>query len=136
MHMTLEADYAVRIVHCLSENDKKMDAQKISDETFVSKRFCLKILRKLVANNIVKSFKGAHGGYIIARPASEITLREIIETVDGEYKFSRCLNDDFDCSKNPDKMCPFHCEFDNLSKMVREFLDNITIDGKHKSVDA
>ena len=56
MHMTLEADYAVRIVHCLSENDKKMDAQKISDETFVSKRFCLKILRKLVANNIVNIF--------------------------------------------------------------------------------
>ena len=36
MHITLEADYAVRIVHCLAKNGQRMDAKSISDETGVT----------------------------------------------------------------------------------------------------
>ena len=58
MHITLEADYAVRIVYCLAAAGKRMDAKAISDDTAVTLRFSLKILRKLVAGGIVRSFKG------------------------------------------------------------------------------
>jgi len=66
MHLTLEADYAVRIVDKLAIKNKKMGAQSIAEQTNVPLRFALKILRKLVACGAVKSYKGAHGGYIIA----------------------------------------------------------------------
>ena len=39
MHITLEADYAVRIVHCLAKNGQRMDAKSISDETGVTPFF-------------------------------------------------------------------------------------------------
>jgi len=58
MHITLEADYAVRIVACLANHNTRLDAKTISDKTCVSLRFALKILRKLVSSKIVKSFKG------------------------------------------------------------------------------
>ncbi len=55
MHMTLEADYAVRIVDKLASSNEKIDARTISEQTQVPQRFALKILRKLVAGGIVKS---------------------------------------------------------------------------------
>lgn len=85
MHITLEADYAVRIVHALAQSGKRLDAKTISEMTGVTLRFSLKILRKLVAAGIVKSFKGTQGGYEIGKPAEEISLGEVIETIEGRY---------------------------------------------------
>ena len=58
MHITLEADYAIRIVQVLAQNQRRLDAKTISEMTGVTLRFSLKILRKLVAAGIIKSFKG------------------------------------------------------------------------------
>ena len=74
-------------------------------------RFTLKIMRKLVSAGIVCSFKGAHGGYILARPAGEITLRQVIEAVEGPYRFSRCLDSEYDCNCPSTEPCPFHSVF-------------------------
>ena len=67
MHINLESDYAVRIVQYLAQSNERRDAQSIADSTCVSLRFTLKIMRKLVAADIVQSFKGAHGGYTLNR---------------------------------------------------------------------
>ena len=48
MHITLEADYAIRIVQVLAQNQRRLDAKTISEMTGVTLRFSLKILRKLV----------------------------------------------------------------------------------------
>ena len=88
MHMTLEADYAVRIVERLAEKGERMDAHSLSEDTKVPLRFALKILRKLVAEQLVKSFKGAKGGYTLAREPGDITLRQVIEAVEGPYAVS------------------------------------------------
>lgn len=93
MHLTLEADYAVRIVDKLAIENKKIDAHTISEQTNVPLRFALKILRKLVASGAVKSYKGAHGGYMIAKDPKDITLREVIEAVEGPFMISRCQQD-------------------------------------------
>ena len=53
MHITLEADYAVRIVQVLAQSNKRLDAKTISEMTGVTLRFSLKILRKLVAAGII-----------------------------------------------------------------------------------
>jgi Rrf2 family protein len=74
MHITLESDYAVRIVHCLGMADKRMDARAISEQTHVTLRFSLKILRKLAANGIGRSYKGIRGGYELARELDQISL--------------------------------------------------------------
>ena len=94
MYITLEADYAVRIVDCLAQHQMRMDAKSLSAATGVTLRFALKILRKLVAEGIVRSYKGTQGGYELARPAGEIALGEVIEIVEGPIVISRCVGDD------------------------------------------
>ena len=126
MHITLEADYAVRIVHCLAKNGQRMDAKSISDETGVTLRFSLKILRKLVSAGIIKSYKGTQGGYEIARPLEEITLNDVIETVEGPFALSRCLRQAYDCGQNccgdGDCNCVFSGIYGEISEEVKEKL--------------
>lgn len=120
--MTLEADYAVRIVEHLVLAGRKCDAASIAEATQVPLRFALKILRKLVQSGLVTSYKGARGGYQLARSASEITLRQVLEAVEGPYIISRCQRDDVCCSHTA--ACRFSSIYAEVSALVRSKLDS------------
>ena len=125
MVMTLEADYAVRIVEYLTKNPGRCDAKTISEQMQVPLRFSLKILRELVADGMVCSFKGAKGGYTLAKPASEITLRQVIESVEGEYMLSRCQKEEYSCGRSH---CRLHKIYEKISEDVRRELDSYTFE--------
>lgn len=128
MFITLESDYAVRIVSCLVNAEKRVDAKTISERTCVTLRFALKILRKLVSGGIVKSFKGTQGGYELAVEPAEISLRDVIETIEGTYRFSRCLQEDTPCSRGKSGVCCYQKAFGEISEMVKVKLEGYTFD--------
>ncbi|MBP0965866.1 MAG: Rrf2 family transcriptional regulator [Oscillospiraceae bacterium] len=128
MHITLESDYAIRIVQILACANNRMDAKTIAEETCVTLRFSLKILRKLVTEGLVKSYKGSQGGYELTRPAKEISLKDVIEAVEGEYKLSRCLADDYVCTRGRSGSCRVQDAFNEISDVVREKLAEYTFD--------
>lgn len=135
MHIRLETDYAIRIVDTLARQKGKstpgtkssrLDAKTISENTGVPLRFALKILRRLVGAQVVKSYKGIYGGYEIVKPLSEISLGEIIELFEGEYKLSRCLGEGYTCDcASP---CSYQAVFDRITKQVISSLKNETFD--------
>ncbi|HEX3027017.1 MAG TPA: Rrf2 family transcriptional regulator [Clostridia bacterium] len=131
MVMTLEADYAVRIVEMLARDSQKIDAHNISLQTQVPLRFALKILRKLVAGGIVVSYKGAHGGYALAREPGKITLRQVIESVEGPYMLNRCQQEAYCCTHT--SYCRFQKIYDEISLLVRERLDACTFESLQKA---
>lgn len=122
VHITLEADYAVRIVQVLAQSNKRLDAKTISEMTGVTLRFSLKILRKLVAAGIIRSFKGTQGGYEIGRPLDEISLGEVIETIEGRYTLNRCITGEYACTRKKGQCCKFQKVFREISEDVREKL--------------
>ena len=128
MHINLESDYAIRIVQCLARTPGRMEAQAIAGCTNVSLRFTLKIMRKLVAAELIKSYKGVHGGYELARAPSSITLRQVIEAVEGPYRFSRCLDKEYDCTCSEKGACPFQSVFQEVTQLVVDKLDAATFD--------
>lgn len=122
MFITLESDYAVRITSCLAVSQRRMDAKTISESTCVTLRFALKILRKLVAGGIVKSYKGTQGGYQLAKLPEEISLKDVIEAIEGTYNFSRCLGEQ-GCSRGMSGICAYQRAFGEISIMVRKKLE-------------
>lgn len=131
MYITLEADYAIRIVYQLAHDNIKIDAKTLAEKTDVPLRFALKILTKLVKSELVISYKGVNGGYLINKPADEISLGEIIEIIDGPIRISRCCGDEYECgrkhSENKLKMCPVHKVFNKISKETSEKLYSQTL---------
>ena len=128
MRITLESDYALRILSAIATHETVVDAKTLSDETSVTIRFTLKILHKLVQGNLVKSFKGVNGGYNLRVSPEKITLKEVIELIDGPIAIVRCLESSEGCSLNQDKTaCIYHHIFDTISIDVARKLASITI---------
>jgi Rrf2 family protein len=128
MRITLESDYALRILSALATHEEKVDAKTLANETSVTLNFTLKILHKLVNCSLVKSFKGVKGGYSLALPPEEITLKQVIEYIDGPIAIVRCLESAETCSLNQDKTaCIYHHIFDTISLDVAKKLAGITI---------
>lgn len=123
MVMTLEADYAVRIVEYLTKYRERRDARSISEETQIPLRFALKILRELVREGMVCSFKGAKGGYTLAKSPEDITLRQVIELVEGPYMLSRCQKEEYSCGR---EHCRLHTIYEKISEDVRRELGSYT----------
>ncbi len=132
MKITSESDYAIRIVLRLAQCQARCDAATLSEQTGVPLRFALKILRKLVNARLLCSFKGTGGGYMLARPANEISLADIITVIEGNFTFIRCLNEN-DCCTHPDggcskESCKVQKVFGDISLMVHRRLTATTID--------
>jgi Rrf2 family protein len=128
MRITLESDYALRIVSALANKKGVVDANTLSSETSVTPRFTLKILHKLVQGDLVSSYKGVNGGYKLKYSPEEISLKKVIELIDGPIAIMRCLDSSEQCSMTSDKTaCIYHHIFNKISHDLASKLDNITI---------
>ena len=128
MRITQESDYALRILTALAGHDKLIDANSLSEQTSVTQKFTLKILHKLVSAGLVNSFKGVKGGYLLKEKPENITLKSVIELIDGPIVIVRCLETSEGCSLNQDKTaCIYHHIFNTVSIEVAKKLDSITI---------
>lgn len=132
MKITREADYAVRVVYTIMREGRKISAREIAESSGVTPRFALKILHKLTAAGIVKSYKGVNGGFALAKMPEEISIGEIIECIDGSFEIAHCLSEDFECTRMPDKRgCQFRLIFDRVSKNLRDEMYGIKMSEFH-----
>ena len=128
MRITQEADYAIRICCVLDDAGEKLGASEIAERAGVTQRFALKILRKLCASQIVKSFIGSNGGYVLERDGKSLNVVEVIEAIDGPICISKCIEGDYDCTRNPVKShCKMHVAFCCVNRVIREKLTQITV---------
>ena len=85
MRVSAKTDYAIRAALELAAapDDKPVKGERISKAQAIPLRFLENILMQLRHAGLVESRRGADGGYRLARPASEITLADVIRAIDG-----------------------------------------------------
>jgi Rrf2 family protein len=130
MLITQESDYALRIVCLLAKENKTIDAGTISNIVNVTPRFALKILHKLVIGGIVRSYKGANGGYRFESDPKIVTVLDVINLIDGPIAISKCVGDSTCCSMKGDNKsdCRIHHLFSSVNSLVSEKLGAVTIE--------
>lgn len=129
MKISTKGLYAVRFMLNLAEHggDKLVSLKEVSEAESVSKKYLEQIVPNLVSAQLVKSVRGAAGGYRLARPASDITVLDVLAVTEGTLAPVSCLacEDDFDCSQ------PNRCiEIDvwrGLDKLIKDYLSGITL---------
>lgn len=102
------AEYAIRgVLHLsLKPSGETSDILEISREENVPAAYLAKIFQTLSRKGFVKSFRGPDGGFSLSRPPREITLLEVIETMEGPVYLNDCLIRPGYCSR--DNICPVH----------------------------
>src|SRR5262245_11613018 len=97
MKMTRASLYALHAVtYMAAQKDREggsVASHVIAQDRGIPERFLLKVLKPLVAAQILISVKGPNGGYRLARPAKEINMLEIVEAVDGHIRGSVPVDD-------------------------------------------
>jgi Rrf2 family protein len=99
MLLTRASEYALLALDSIRKSEKPKGAEQLARELNFPKSFLAKILQSLAKNGILESKKGAHGGFIMARKPSEITISEIIISAEGRPPLV------FDCSQYANS-CP------------------------------
>ena len=132
MKITQEADYALRMMCLLAKESaagvSTVGAASLAEEVAVPTRFGLKILHKLSQEGLVKTSRGATGGYSLNTDPTTLTVRQVIEAIDGPIELNRCLSSSHTCLNNPNKdCCRLHHVFEELNQMLTERLDRLTV---------
>ena len=132
MKITQEADYALRMMCLLAKETaagkSPVGAANLAEGVAVPTRFGLKILRKLSECELVKTSRGATGGYSLNTDPATLTVRRVIEAIDGPIEINRCLSDTHQCLNNPNKdCCRLHHVFEELNRHITERLDRLTV---------
>ncbi len=96
MMFTSKTEYGLRAMVSLAKNKtgEPVSLSKISQEEHISQAYLERLFSKLKADGLIKSSKGAMGGYLLSRQPEKITMYEIIEALEGPLAVFSCMIDD------------------------------------------
>ena len=113
----------------LASNAKEepISLSEISLRQNISLAYLEQIFLKLKNNKLVKSSRGANGGYILDKPASEIKLSNIIYAVDEEVRTLNCKKNSKRGCNNKSTKCITHNLWDELDRHINGFFEKVKL---------
>jgi len=128
VEVTRRTDYAIRILLELARvGGGPLSVRELAERQGVPYAFARGIQRELVASELVTARRGAHGGILLARPACEITLRDIATAKQGDVSCSVCSRDPKWCDRMSN--CEAHQVWREVDSMVSEYLATKSLAG-------
>ena len=125
MLFSKRSEYAIRALVHLARARPVCGAREISRGQDVPYHFVGKVLQQLKAKGLVKSVRGAGGGFALARPAEEIRLIEVLEAVEHDHFLHRCIYGFASCLDSDP--CPLHEGWKPIKETLEIYLKNHTI---------
>ena len=130
MKLTTKGRYAVMAMADLASNESigPISLSEISDRQNISLAYLEQIFIKLKNKNLVKSSRGANGGYVLEKPASEIKLSNIIFAVDEEVRMLNCKKQSKRGCTNKTTKCITHNLWDQLDQHINNFFEKVRLE--------
>lgn len=112
----------------LGLNEKKgpIFLKDIARSEGISEKYLSQIIIPLKAKGLVSTFRGAHGGYILSRSASEIKLLDVIEPLEGDLSLVDCVKNPQICERSNE--CVTRDVWDEMSSLMTDFLENYSLE--------
>ena len=129
MKLTNKGRYAVMAMADLASNakDRPISLTEISLRQNISLPYLEQIFLKLKNNKLVRSSRGANGGYVLEKPASEIKLSNIIYAVDEEVRTLNCKKNSKRGCNNKSTKCITHNLWDQLDQHIIGFFEKVKL---------
>ena len=127
MLLTRECDYGLRIIRALATGDKAT-AEEICTAENIPGQFAYKILKKLERAGFLQSSRGRDGGYWLVKQLDNVSIYDIVSSIDENLFINECLRNDRPCVRNnPDDKCSVHKELDRIQAILVEELSKKAI---------
>jgi Rrf2 family protein len=117
MELTKAGDYGIYGVIYLAKQPqgKIVSLSEVSKAENIPEKFLAKIFQSLTRSGLIRSHRGAGGGFSLARPANKITVKELLESIQGPIYFTKCLSNLYDCDRKE------ICKLRNLWKKAQDY---------------
>jgi Rrf2 family protein len=128
MKLSTRSRYGVRMMYelALRYGREPVIIKDIAKRQQISEKYLSKLIIPLKGAKLVSSARGAHGGYVLARDPSKITLREIVEILEGDISPVECVVNGSICSQV--ESCPTYDLWCGLDRSISGYLEGITLE--------
>lgn len=132
MKFSTKTRYALRLIADLAKRSSLKEGAAVSLKELaqsqqVSEKYSEQIFGILRRAGLIKSTRGSQGGYVLSRPANEITVAEIIRSTEGDLAPISCLENGGNGCANAEK-CPTIKFWRSYNETISNFLKQITLD--------
>lgn len=127
MKLTTKGRYGLRLMLDLAmhEGSGPILLKDIADRQNLSEKYLWSLIAPLKSAGYVRSLRGAKGGYMLAKHADEITLKDIVTTLEGSLCLVDCVCDANFCNRRDN--CISHCVWRDISAKMTSIFENITL---------
>ena len=128
MMISTKGRYALRIMIDLAQHDSDIpvSVREIADRQEISGKYMEQIIGVLVRVGLLRSVRGAQGGYHLSRPAKEITVGMILRATEGDLAPAECVRSDVPCGRTGE--CSTRLVFEKVYSAINDVIDNVTLD--------
>ena len=117
-------EYALRAVVYLADQGEPRTTPQIAEVTTVPAPYLSKVLQSLNRAGIVRSLRGLHGGFELARDASELTIWDVVQGVEPIERIRTCP---LELAAHGVHLCPLHRRLDNALATVEQAFASTTL---------
>jgi len=125
LKLSKKTDYAIILLTHLGDANAPVSAQKVAEHYQLPPPMVANILKLLVSSGLIKSIRGQLGGYVLARPAENIILSEIIQITDNPFTLVECVHDEDLCKVH--QCCPTKRPLIALHNKIQQFIEETTL---------
>ncbi len=129
LRLSTKGRYGTRLMLNLArhygDGSRTVILKDVSEEEEISIRYLEQIIIPLKINRLVKSIRGAGGGYTLARRPDEITLAEILHALEGTCCLVECIEDEGFCDRI--ETCPTFDIWKGASELLKNYFTGITL---------
>lgn len=127
MQLNITTDYAIRAMLLLAEREERLSIATISEEMKIPKSYLPSIMKKLGQRGFVSVQRGVTGGWRLEKGAAEISLFDLIETMETTTRINCCIDEETFCSRFSPSYCAVQHQLAELQSMVEDFLKNVSL---------
>lgn len=128
MLFTRATEYALLSLILIAKRDEPLGTDALSKQLDIPKSFLAKILQNLAKEGLLKSFKGATGGFMLAKPPNKISIKNVAEAAEKKnITVFDCSPAQECCPSNKANFCTLWPFLNKLQNKIDNFLENLTL---------
>lgn len=129
MRISAKSEYGIlALLHIACHgHERPVNVQAMAEELRIPRRFLEQIVAAFKKHGLIRSIRGAHGGYVLARDPEQITVADILNITEGPFHTWKCVTekDTFFCSL--ENVCALHGVWADIQRSVEQILRSFNL---------